>query len=621
MQIELFGGLTLARPFWLLLLIPGAALCWLLYRRINHYSPWHNLLPAVMRTALLQRQPGSDHAGRFMLLGAAWLLTIIALSGPVWEGEPPVMRQNQSALVIVLDLSHSMLANDLVPTRLERARLKIRDLLQMRSDSQVALVAFAGSAHRVTPLSTDQSTLLNLLAGLSPGIMPLSGSDPGSALQMAEQMIAPLPPETTQILLITGSVGAEQLKELGEAASRLGQQLSILGAGTAEGAPVALPEGGFMRDEKGRILLPRLDNQALATIARRTGAGYHDITRDDSDLLSLLRPLALSGVNDPNRSPGRSDQGHWLILLLLPLAALGARRGWLGLLLCAMLLPTIAKADTPWRDLWQRPDQQAAELLAREQPAAAAERFEDPHWIAWALYQAGDYAGAAAAYQRLLQLDPDNPQHHFDHGTALAMSGELEDALEAYEQTLTRAPDHAAARHNRSRIEALLEERERQAAEEEPDAAEGEAGDKEAANGNATEDTASEALPDRNSSPRSDQQDETASPDLPAAISPVDPAATESDKPSEALSGGGTGSDTPVTEGGKSPAAPVVQQSPPPDPLAGPPEPTDTLPGTLDSEQQAALQQWLREVPDNPAELLRRKFLYQRLQQLEERSQ
>ena len=191
MQTEILDGLTLARPFWLLLLIPCLALSWLLYRRINHYSPWHSLLPAVMREALLQREPGKDHAGRFVLLASAWTLAIVALSGPVWEGESPVVRLNQSAVVVVLDLSHNMLANDLSPTRLERARLKIRDLLQIRSDSQIALVAYAGSAHRVTPLSSDQSTLINLLNGLSPDIMPVSGSNLGSALELAEQMVSP----------------------------------------------------------------------------------------------------------------------------------------------------------------------------------------------------------------------------------------------------------------------------------------------------------------------------------------------------------------------------------------------------------------------------------------------
>ncbi|WP_339843595.1 VWA domain-containing protein [uncultured Halopseudomonas sp.] len=628
MQTEILDGLTLARPFWLLLLIPCLALSWLLYRRINHYSPWHSLLPAVMREALLQREPGKDHAGRFVLLASAWTLAIVALSGPVWEGESPVVRLNQSAVVVVLDLSHNMLANDLSPTRLERARLKIRDLLQIRSDSQIALVAYAGSAHRVTPLSSDQSTLINLLNGLSPDIMPVSGSNLGSALELAEQMVSPLPPDTTQILLITGSVEDTQLKALSEAAKRLGRQLSILGTGTAEGAPVALPEGGFMRDKQGRILLPRLDNQALVTIARGTGASYHDITRDDTDLLSLLQPLSLTSLSDPDSSASRSDQGHWLLLLLLPLAALGARRGWLGLMLCAMLLPTTADADSIiWQNLWQRPDQQAADLLVQDKPGAAAERFEDPHWAAWALYQAGDYTGAADAYEQLVQQDPDNPQHHFNHGTALAMGGELQDALEAYEQTLTRAPDHAAARHNRSRIEALIEEQARQAEQQEAntesDGSEAQAGE----TITDQEDQGSGSTPSPEDATRADYQSQQPSPPSGPTSPPVDnpPASAESNDNSETMTGSGSdtraGTRVEALDDDQTPRATATMNGEMPavssDQLAPLPDAPQKV---LEPEQEAALQQWLREVPDNPTDLLRRKFLYQRLQQLEERS-
>jgi Ca-activated chloride channel family protein len=614
MQLEMFGGLTIARPGWLLLLVPCGVLCWLLYRRVNHYSPWDRLLPAPLRRALLQRDPGPGHAGCFLLLGMVWSVAVVALSGPVWENASPVMRQNQSALIVVLDVSHNMLANDLAPTRLERARLKIRDLLQIRSGGQVALIAFAGSAHRVTPLSTDHSTLTALLNGLSPEIMPVSGSDLGAALALAEQMAAPLPPHSTQILLITGSVDSTQFDALSAAAMRLGRQLSILGAGTAEGAPVALPEGGFMRDIQGRILLPRLDSQALATIARRTGANYHDFTRNDSDLLSLLQPLTLISQADAEQLPGRSDQGHWLVLLLLPLAALGARRGWLGLLLCAVLLPMPAEASPRWADLWQRADQQAIELLAEERPVDAAALFENPHWIAWALYQAADYPAAALAYEKLLLADPDNAQLHFNHATALAMSGVFNNALEAYEQTLTRAPDHAAARHNRSRIEALLEEQ--QAKQGEDGAADND--QPQAENPSSTDSpAAAEGSPSERSNNNSTAPAEPTVPQTDSGSVKADPDRGTGSTAGSASETNATPADQTDTEQSARPTeggALLVES-----PAAAPGQSVGQE--ALDPEQQAALQQWLREVPDNPADLLRRKFLYQRLQQLEEHSQ
>jgi Ca-activated chloride channel family protein len=622
MPFEILGSLTIARPGWLLLLIPCGVLCSLLYNRINKYSPWDRLLPAALRRALLQREPGPGHAGSFLLLGMAWSVAVITLSGPVWESVSPAMRQNQSALIVVLDVSHNMLANDLAPSRLERARLKIRDLLQMRSDGQVALIAFAGSAHRVTPLSTDHATLTDLLNGLSPDIMPVSGSDLGAALALAEKMAAPLPPNSTQILLITGSIDSAQFDKLNEVALRLGRQLAILGAGTTEGAPVALPEGGFMRDNQGRILLPRLDNRALASIARRSGASYHDLTRNDSDLMSLLQPMTLIHQVDAKQLTERSDQGHWLILLLLPLAALGARRGWLGLLLCAVLLPMPAEASPTWADVWLRSDQQAIELLAEDRPADAAEVFEDPHWIAWALYQATDYRAAALAYEKLLLANPDDSQLHFNHATALAMSGALENALEAYEQTLTRAPDHAAARHNRSRIEALLEEQVRQAEELKQN-------DPNEEDDPGNNDNRQTENPSFNSSSTVDEAPGSERPDNNGKASPdstaphIDSGSVKADvaRRTETAVGSAAGSEgaPALRTDTEQPVRPDVSDTAVSDSPAGKSE-QNVIHQALEPEQQAALQQWLREVPDNPADLLRRKFLYQRLQQLEERS-
>src|SRR5690606_36266986 len=144
------------------------------------------------------------------------------------------------------------------------------------------------------------------------------------------------------------------------------------------------------------------------------------------------------------------DHGHWLVLLLLPIAALGARRGWLGLLLCALLLPQDALAFS-WNDLWQRPAQQAMQLLRGQQPAAAAHRSRAHERRAWALYP------AAEEWATLSHIQPDNPEYLFNRGTALAMAGDYSAALEAYEHALTLDPTHQGARHNRDALEDFLE--------------------------------------------------------------------------------------------------------------------------------------------------------------------
>lgn len=611
MLIDTLLGLTFVRP-WAFALLPVAGFCcWLLYRQINHGSAWDTLLPAPLRQALVQRQAGGKRAGRFLVLGGAWLVAILALAGPALDSPLPATQANQAAVVIVWDVSRNMLATDLQPNRLERARLKIRDLMQMHADSQLALIAYAGTAHPVTPLSKDRHTLTNLLSALEPGVMPEDGQNLDAGLQLAQQMIANLPPDSSRVLVITSGVEGAQLEALRRQAEDLGSRLSILGVGTAAGAPVPLAEGGFMRDEQGGILLPRLHSNSLAAIARASGARYQQIRLDDQDLDNLIPAMQNLAETAADPALSRNDQGHWLLLLLLPLAAFGARRGWLGLLLCAMLLPMPAEASV-WQDLWLRPDQQAMQQLQREQPTAAAQLFENLQWRAWAQYQARDYAAATQTYAALLQAEPDDPEHHFNHGTALAMAGDYQAALEAYEQTLTRAPEHQPARHNRDRLEALLEELAKQ--QDQADKAT-------PADPGATEPSPDPAMDSSSnhstSPPQTDSQ--TATPKAPEA---------EAGQRNGAAAPGDSAQDTSVAadddnvgdaraDDNASNATTATPAGDPPDSRAT----GDSSAAARNTEQQAALQQWLQDIPDDPAELLKRKFLYQRLQQLEDLSQ
>ena len=591
---ELFG-LSFARPLWLLGLLPAGVLLVLLYRRGWRRSGWEQLLPTHLHDWLLQQHAGGHHRLRFIALGVTWVLALLALAGPVLEASGESRRLQDGALVIVLDVSRNMLSNDLPPNRLQRARYKIRNVIQEHGDSEMALVAFAGSAHRVAPLSSDHGTLTSLLAALEPDIMPAEGQDVGQALALARQMIEQRPRSSSQILLVTSGLDSDGRAALAEHAQALGSQLAILGVGTTSGAPVPLAEGGFMRDDQGRILLPRLNGQQLAALARQHGARYHGISVGNRDLDYLLQPLRNIASAESDTQRLLLDQGHWLVLLLLPFAALGARRGWLGLLLCAALLPSPAAQAFSWKDLWQRPDQQAMQLLQQQRPDDAAERFVDPAWRAWALYQAGQYQQAAEVWAELARLEPDNPQHHFNQGTAQAMAGEYQAALEAYEHTLTRAPEHRAARHNRDAIEALLEELRQQQAQQptdgNADAADAASTDTEGpANGTASQDAAGAATP---ATPEQEQHPGDAG--SPAGADP-------SSGGNQGLSGGNDGANP--------------QTQPDTDDRNGAGA-TDRTSQRASLEQQQALEQWLRDIPDDPAELLRRKFLHQYLQRQE----
>ena len=588
-------GFTLLRPWWLLALLPAGILLLQLYRHGWRGSAWEEWLPQPLQRWLLHRHPGGGHRLRFMALGCVWLLTILALAGPALESTTETRRVEDNALVIVLDLSRNMLSNDLPPDRLERARLKIRTLIQDYADSQLSLIVYAGSAHRVTPLSDDHATLINLLSALEPGIMPVDGQAIGSALTLARQAIAERPRDSSHILLLSSGLDDQGQQQLTEHLTELGSQLSILGVGTRSGAPVPLAEGGFLRDNEGRIMLPRLNSRQLADLARQHGARYHDISIGERDLNYLLQPLQSASTDTGTERHSLVDQGHWLLLLLLPLAALGARRGWLGVLLCTALLPTDAQAFS-WADLWQRADQQAMQLLDNQQPAAAAERFANQDWRSWALYQAGDYPQAAASWGDQAQLQPEQPAHHFNRGTALAMAGEYDAALEAYEHALTLAPDHHGARHNRRLIEDYLQQLREQQAQQGTEPAD--AADSDSQNGSSQPGSPSAgntpAEVEGQQQPPGADPGATGNSNGAAAAAGAEQLASSENNQQGGAGAGAAADDANNMQGSNGSSA--SQQHPA-------------------LERQQALEQWLQDIPDNPAELLRRKFLYQHLQQ------
>ncbi|MGA1737573.1 MAG: VWA domain-containing protein, partial [Pseudomonadales bacterium] len=263
----------LLRPELLWLLLPLAGLWALLLRKQRQQGRWHQLLDPVLAPYLVEGFERPRGRGRLVLLALAWFLAVLALAGPSLERQPQPVGQGDDALVLVLDLSLSMYAEDLPPSRLLRARLKIEDVLARRRDGRTALVVYAGDSHTVIPLTDDGRTILNLLPALEPSIMPVLGSRLGPALRQASELLDGTAPGEGRILLLSDGLGDERPES---AAAESRYPVFVLGLGTEAGAPIPLaPLGrsGFL-EEGGRRVLARLDNDALARLARATGGSY-----------------------------------------------------------------------------------------------------------------------------------------------------------------------------------------------------------------------------------------------------------------------------------------------------------------------------------------------------------
>jgi Ca-activated chloride channel family protein len=555
------------RPAWLLLLPPLGWLLWQLWHRERRSGRWEQLLPRAFQPWLLAggRQRGTRLP--WLALGLAWLLCLLALLGPSWQQVEQSTQKRADPLVVMLELTPAMLATDIAPSRLEQAKRKLRDLLDARRDAQTAIIVYAGSAHSLVPLSDDLMTSLNLIDSLKPSIMPLPGRRADLAVGQAMRLLDQGALGRGRLLLITSGLDQQEQAGIRQALGSRGERLAILGIGTAAGAPIAQEDGGFLKDDQGAILLPKLDSPQLRRFAADLDGRYSSGQLDDSDLRRLGLLEGASSLRDSGevaRLAAWADQGHWLLLPLLLLAACAGRRGWLFCLPLLLALPNPSYAFD-FADLWLRPDQQGQRLLDAQRPAEAATRFSDPRWQGLALYQAGDYAEAAARFAQ-----GDGAADHYNRGNALARSGELEAAIDAYDSALERQPDLVAAQKNKALLEALLRQREAEAAAANSARETQDARQQQAGQGEQRQDGGPQAE-DRESNDASPQQGDSGG---------NDPGGTEEASPSEPLQSART-------------------------------EPQG-------DERRQALEQWLRQIPDDPAELLRRKFWYEQQQRQED---
>lgn len=613
------------RPEWFLALIPLALLIWRLARRSAGAGNWRGACDPQLLPYLLEPGEGGRSRWGLAAIGLAGLAGITALAGPAWKQLPQPVFQSNSALVIALDLSRSMNATDITPDRLTRARFELQDILRQRREGQTALLVYAATPFVVTPLTTDTQTIASQVSALDTGLMPSQGSRPDLAFDKALQLLQQAGTSRGEVLFITdglGDIAPETL--LGARPAWVG--ISVLAAGTREGAPVPREDGGFLTDSMGEIVMPKLEAEPLQRLAAQGHGRYVELKPGDQDTRYLLDPLEQHADEDATEQEGLvterwREEGPWLVLALLPLAALGFRRGLLMLPLILLLpLPEPALA-LGWQDLWQRPDQQGAQALEQGDPARAAELFQDPDWQAAAHYKAGEYEQALEGLK-----DRDDADGLYNRGNTLAKMGRLPEAKAAYQEALKRNPEHADAKYNLKLVEEALQPPEQQpmsggdsqdTPQQEPEGEQGqsqpqegeseqpEQGQNQPQPGGENPESAPQQQKPEQSEPQedaqpgqaADQQDAQGQGDQqPQSMEPQQPSPEpgEEEQPAQA-SQQSEKPEEPDDDAQETPAAPAQ-------------------PGEMDnpmSEQERATEQWLRRIPDDPAGLLRRKFRYQ----------
>jgi len=589
---------TLLRPEALWLILTVLPVTWLVMKKVRASGDWSRVIDAELLPHLLKGGVTKQARKNHWLVPVGLSIAILGIAGPSFEKIDVPVFQRADALVIVLDLSASMSAADIQPSRIQRARQKIMDILNRRSEGVTGLVVYAGDAHVVAPLTDDQRTIENLLPALDPAIMPLPGSNPKAALEAATGLLAAGGLASGRLLLITDGMPAFDADAIAPMLEIANAELAVLAVGTVAGAPIPRADGGFLRADDGEIVIPTLDSAELQNIARRLGGRYAEVALDNRDIDYLLTETAFDDQGEvqlDRKTDTWLDQGNWIALLLalglLPLF----RRGALSVLLTAPLLWSAPAEAQLAQHLWQTPDQQGAQAAAEGNHEKAATLFENSAWRGVSQYRAGQWTEATKSFEA-----NDTANSWYNRGNSLAQAGQYENAIAAYDQSLNLQPDQADALKNRDIVRQLLEQQNQESEQ-----------DQQSENGSDNQEQQSDQQNKQSGdSEASDDQNDQQSPEDSNSSEDSNGSPDSSDSPQENSQSG-----EPSEQEQQGDEAPTELSDEQRERLA---EQTRQQMGKFDEglEKQQALEQWMRRVPDDPGGLLQRKFRYETIQRL-----
>ena len=609
----MIDALHFVRPMMFFGFIPLIILLVILYRRQSISANWKNVCDAKLLPYILTQ--GSKKSNRFPLLLAALAasLCIIAAAGPAFEKLPKPVFREQSTLVILMDLSQSMDAGDIKPTRMERAKLKLLDILKLRKAGQTALIVYAADAFTVTPLTDDSNTIASLVPTLETGLMPSQGSNAYTAIEHSMELLKQAGAASGDVLLITDDITDRDLESI-KRLTVSGHRLSVLGVGTEAGGPISL-NGGFLQDSSGAIIIPKLNPGKLQQAALTGGGLYASIQSGDSDIKKLMALFSSKKVNQQNDEGENSmeltadswqEEGPWLLLLVIPLVALWARKGWL-LSFTLLILPVPDPAYAlDLEHLWRNPDQKAMSLFNEGDAASAAEQFQQKDWKASAHYRAGNYEKAVQALPK-----PSTSNEFYNKGNALAKMGNYPEAVAAYDEALKLNKNNKDADFNREQVKKLIEQ---QKQSQDGDDEQGDKSEDSKQENKDSQDQQGDQKNEDKQEPSSDEKDSDSQQDQQDKDSKQQQSSDSEQKNKEQSDSDSQSAEQQKQEQDQNKIDQAMkdaqdktedQTDKQEQPQMGQVEQTEL------SEDDQAVEQWLKRVPDNPEELLRRKFLYQ----------
>ncbi|MBW8190435.1 tetratricopeptide repeat protein [Neiella marina] len=447
------------RPEWLWVLIPWGILALITIPKQQRQSNLQQLVAPHLQTQVLELPKASK--GPLPLTLFALLLAIIAGSGPSFSKQNAPLVTSEQARVLILDMSLSVWATDIKPNRLARLRYKAIDFVNATRGGETGLIAFAGDAFVISPMTGDGRTLSTLINSLSPDIMPAYGSRPDKAIAEAIRLMRQAGHPSGSIVMMTDGISERRAADITDLLQSTDYSLSLLQVGTPAGAPIQLPNGELLKNNRGEISIPTADPGIVKSLARQTGGVAVQLTDSNRDINYLADVTRNQASSDAERqeltAEIRADAGPFLMILIVPIMLLLFRQGALVALLLVVVLPSPSSHAMSWQDLWQTKPQQGQQAFDNGEHKVAAELFEQPMRKGSAYYRDGDYDNAVKQFEQLTDANG-----RYNLGNALAQQGKLDEAIEAYEQALAQQPDFAEAQYNKELLEQLKQQQEQQ---------------------------------------------------------------------------------------------------------------------------------------------------------------
>jgi Ca-activated chloride channel family protein len=452
------------RPLWLIALGVPPLIIWLALHSSDFTDRWKRVVaPHLLKNLLIEPGQKKRNLPVFLLSGALALATIGA-AGPTWMREPPPFVTDTASLVLVVDLSTTMDAIDISPSRIERVKLKIHDILATREGARTAVVAYSGTSHLVVPLTDDVDLIQTYTDALSTRIMPKPGKDTSAALKMADELLVRDEVPGTIVLLTDGIEPAAI-----NAAKNVQSSLIILGVGTRKGGVIRTPDGGFANDLSGGHLNTKLDVDALKDFATQTQSDVATITEDDADVKWVAENIHTNFSRQTSNQGDRwHDVGWWFLIPCTTLLGLLFRKGWIVklsvFLITLQIFPAPPASANGFADMWLTHDQQGRIAYDRKAYSEAASLFDDPMWRGIAFYRANNYQQALEAFAAV-----DSPESWYNQGNTLLHLADFSGAVDAYNKALKGRPNWPDAIANLAIAQKLLKRQQDEEEEQQQD--------------------------------------------------------------------------------------------------------------------------------------------------------